>query len=229
MPRLLAIGDIHGCLTALQALEAEVPFRDDDVIVTLGDYVDRGPDTRGVLDWLIERHRRELLVPLRGNHDMMMAYAPDDRHARDMWLSVGGGETLRSYGSGGEIGTIADVPAAHWRFLRKELRPWYETATHIFVHAGLTPERTLDQQDDETLYWEKWESPRPHCSGKIMVCGHTAQKNGWPRSVEHAICIDTWVYGSGWLTCLEPATGRFWQARKSGETRSGGLDDQTMM
>jgi serine/threonine protein phosphatase 1 len=59
-----------------------------------------------------------------------------------------------------------------------------------------------------------------------MVCGHTAQKSGWPLTVGHAVCIDTWVYGaSGWLTCLNVDTGEVWQARESGETRSGWLDE----
>lgn len=230
MSRLFAVGDIHGCLKALETLAAEVPFRPDDVLVTLGDYVDRGPDSRGVLDWLIQRYDRGTLIPLRGNHDQMMAYAPSDPEMNNLWLSIGGVDTLRSYGTPDRIGTVKDVPARHWQFLRKDCRRFYETPTHIFVHAMLDADLPLEEQSDEILMWEKWSRfhpPRPHQSGKIMICGHTSQKNGWPLAVEHAVCIDTWVYGDGWLTCLEPRTGRFWQARQSGESRSGSLEDQT--
>src|SRR5690349_9006235 len=94
--RLLAIGDIHGCLTALDALLDAVAPQADDQIVALGDYVDRGPDSRGVLDRLIALHAGGRVVALRGNHDVMMLEA---RNGRDLgWLAVGGKETLLSYG-----------------------------------------------------------------------------------------------------------------------------------
>jgi serine/threonine protein phosphatase 1 len=77
------------------------------------------------------------------------------------------------------------------------------------------------------LYWQKliprWSAP--HCSGKVMVCGHTAQKTGAPLDLGHAVCIDTYVYGSGWLTCLDVQTGELWQARQTGETRTGWLGE----
>lgn len=230
MPRLFAIGDLHGCLDALRTLEELVPFRPDDVLVTMGDYVDRGPNSRGVLDWLIRRQEQGTLIPLLGNHDQMMLHASDSPDINNLWLSIGGVETLRSYGSPERVGTLKDVPARHWQFFKRDCRRIYETDTHIFVHAMLQAELPLSEQPDQTLLWDKLsrhDPPQPHCSGKVMVCGHTSQKNGWPLNLGHAVCIDTWVYGNGWLTCFEPETGRFWQARQSGETRTGGLEDQT--
>src|SRR4051812_16114737 len=125
--RVLAIGDIHGCLHPLDDLLAWVKPAADDTLVMLGDYVDRGPDTRGVLDRLIELKRRHpRLVCLRGNHELMMLGARDgDRSDLKMWLSVGGVQTLGSYGTAGKSGTLADVPREHWEFLERNLAPYF--------------------------------------------------------------------------------------------------------
>ena len=109
--------------------------------------------------------------------------------------------------------------------LEKETRPWYETETHFFVHANVYADCPLQEQPDFMLYWEKFDDPPPHESGKIMVCGHTSQKSGLPRSIGHAVCIDTRVYGQGWLTCLDTGAGQFWQANQRGQTRQGWLDE----
>lgn len=221
--RQLAIGDIHGCYRALKTLEAFVPFQADDLVITLGDYVDRGPDSCAVVDWLIERHRRRGLVALRGNHEIMMFSARDDRGTLDAWLQYGGKQTLASYASSGLPGELSNVPAAHWEFLEHGTLPFFELETHFFVHANAYADFPLDEQPDQMLFWEKFEDPPPHCSGKVMVCGHTSQKSGKPLSLGHAVCIDTWVYGDGWLTCLDVASGKYWQASERGETRSDWL------
>jgi serine/threonine protein phosphatase 1 len=223
--RYLAVGDIHGCFRALSTLAEFVPFAPDDVLITLGDYVDRGPDSYAVIDWVLVQLRRGRLVPLRGNHDLMMLSARDSDAAHKEWLRHGGDTTLASYSPFGDAGRLADVPDEHWHFLENETRPWFETDTHFFVHANAYPELPLEDQPDFMLYWEKFADPPPHRSGKIMVCGHTAQRSGLPQNLGHAVCIDTYVYGTGWLTCLDVAGGRYWQANESGETRSRLLND----
>src|SRR5688572_16418817 len=95
--RYLAVGDIHGCFTALTTLAAYVPFRPEDVVVTLGDYVNRGPNSCAVLDWLIAYQRRGKLVPLLGNHELMMLRARESKEAFKSWLDYGGDRTLASY------------------------------------------------------------------------------------------------------------------------------------
>src|SRR5579863_1761762 len=95
--RYLAVGDIHGCYRALTALAAYVPFQQDDLIITLGDYVNRGPDTCAVLDWLIEYSKKGELVALRGNHEIMMLQARDSDRDFNRWMDCGGDATLRSY------------------------------------------------------------------------------------------------------------------------------------
>ncbi len=221
--RILAIGDIHGCTTAFDALLAEVQPRPDDLLITLGDYVDRGPDSRGVIDRLLALQTTHRLVALRGNHDIMMMDARLGTAPRD-WLSVGGRQTLASYADGIEGGSLADVPESHWAFLEQTC-DWYETETHFFVHANVYPDKDLDEQPSYMLHWEKlYEAPTKHVSGKIMVCGHTSQRAGKPVDYGPAICIDTWVYGDGWLTCLDVENRLYWQANQRGETRMANLD-----
>ena len=218
--RTLAIGDIHGCLAALDLLLARVEVRPDDRLIALGDYVDRGPDSRGVLDRVIQLHESGQLIALRGNHDVMMLDARNG-YDRGMWLAVGGRETLQSYGH-----DISGVPDRHWRFLEDELLDWYEIDTHFFVHAGVYYDIPLDEQSEDVLLWEKLHAPLPHVSGKVMVCGHTKQKSGIPLNLGHAVCIDTGVYEpDGWLTCLDVHTGQYWQANQRGQTLTAWLDE----
>ena len=214
MTRHLAIGDIHGCIIALTTLVDFVDLRSDDTIVTLGDYVDRGPDSRAVVDFIINLGEIHQLVALRGNHEIMMLDAGEKDSWLRPWLSYGGEETLQSYG-----GSFGDVPDTHIDFLENKLHRYYESETHIFVHANLAPDVALADQSDAALFWQKYKNPGPHVSGKTMVCGHTAQQSGMPLSNGHSVCIDTWAHGDGWLSCLEVGSGTVWQANEEGETR----------
>ena len=222
--RTLAIGDIHGCLHALNALLAIVQPQKDDLLIALGDYTDRGPDSRGVIDRLLRLRDECRLICLRGNHDQMMLDARHDPATLWEWLQFGGRETLASYGRD-SAATLYDIPELHWQFL-EVTRPYYETETHIFVHGRLDPDLPLDEQPSYLLYWEKLDRHAPkHCSGKTVICGHTAQRSGVPLDLGHAVCIDTFVYGKGWLTCLDVETRELWQARQTGATRTGRLGE----
>jgi serine/threonine protein phosphatase 1 len=226
LTRYLAIGDIHGCHNALVSLIDFVAPTSTDTIVTLGDYVDRGPDSSGVLDFVIELGRTHKLIPLRGNHEIMMLDSREKKSWYQAWLGYGGAETLKSYAAADdEPGSFADIPASHIDFLEYKLVPWYECATHFFVHANADADRELAAQSDASLYWRKYRDPQPHYSGKIMVCGHTAQRSGVPVSNGNAICIDTWAHGGGWLSCLDVGSGTIWQANEAGDTRRLSLQD----
>ncbi|MEM9352014.1 MAG: metallophosphoesterase family protein [Planctomycetota bacterium] len=209
--RVIAVGDIHGCLAALDALLGVVTLEPGDLLVSLGDAIDRGPDSRGVIDRLLELKRTGFLVPILGNHDqMLLEYL--DRRPTGVWLTHGGQETLESYGG--------EVDPEHGEFLRS----WadcYETEEHFFAHGNFDPELPLDRQPWQELRWESLVArvPGPHVSGKTAVLGHTANKRGEVINLGHLVCIDTWCFGGGWLTAFEPATGRVWQARQTGETR----------
>lgn len=224
-----AIGDIHGCLDALEALLETVPILEDDLLVLLGDYVDRGPASAQVLDFVMELQRTSRCVALRGNHEVMMQDALAGRMDPQHWLQCGGTNTLMSYRSMTDRRNpeLSDIPTQHVQFLENQLQPYFETATHIYVHASVFHRYELADQDEHTLYWERFEDLRPHRSGKTIICGHTAQKSGRPADHEFAICVDTWVYGEGWLTCLNVETGQYWQANQKRKTRMGQLDSRS--
>src|SRR5215218_3872950 len=115
-PRIIAIGDIHGCSAALDALIDAIRPRPEDTIVTLGDYIDRGPDSRGVLDRLIDLGRRCRLVPLLGNHDQMLLNVRLGKAPINWLLAFGGTTTLDSYGPGRDLSLIPDE---HYEFLER--------------------------------------------------------------------------------------------------------------
>src|SRR5262245_1211953 len=118
--RTIAIGDIHGCSTLLNRLLEAIQPASDDTLIFLGDYVDRGPDSRGVLDRLLQLKESRQCVFLGGNHELMMMRARESRGEMKTWLQYGGAQTLGSYGgSPGRSGTIDDVPPVHWQFLEQ--------------------------------------------------------------------------------------------------------------
>jgi serine/threonine protein phosphatase 1 len=224
--RHLAIGDIHGCFNALTTLVDHVGLRPDDTIVTLGDYVDRGPNSAAVLDFIIELSRTHNLVPLRGNHEIMMLDSRQKQSWFHAWLNYGGDATLISYTGGSfDAAAFESIPDTHIDFLENKLLPYYECESHFFVHAYADEKRALADQKDATMYWRRYGDPGLHCSGKIMVCGHTIQKTGLPASNDASICIDTWAYGEGWLSCLDVESGDVWQANEEGDARRFTLVD----
>ncbi len=215
MSRVIAIGDIHGCSVALSRLLEMIQPASDDTIVGLGDYVDRGVNSAAVLESLVELVGKCRFVPLIGNHEVMMFRALRDPREVDFWFTHGGDRTLASYG-----GRVANVPQHHRTFLGHCLR-YFETPTHIFVHASYVPDVPMQNQPDEVIFWEHINEfvPSPHISGKTFVVGHTPQMDGMVRNLGHIQIIDTWCYGGGWLTALDVASGRLWQANNEGETR----------
>lgn len=207
-------------------LVALLDVRNDDVVVTLGDYVDRGPSTRDVIDWLIAFEETHSLVALKGNHEIMMLNARINQSDKYRWGQFGGIETLESYATmDDDIADLADVPESHWNFLSR-LKRFYETETHIFVHATVDPRLSMSEQSNRTLFWDRYSHQFPgHVSGKIVVCGHKSQDSGLPVSNGHAICIDTAACKGQWLTCLDVESGVIWQANQDGATRQMHVDD----
>lgn len=222
--RTLAIGDIHGCSIALRALLDAVQPGPEDLVVTMGDYLDRGPDSAGVMEILLKLEGATQLKPLLGNHEILFL----DAHAKCLdetaWLQVGGRETLLSYSGDGTL-NWDKVPQPHVDFLARRCLRFFETPTHIFVHANLNACLPLNEQSDDWLFWTRFEHVYPHVSGKMIVCGHTPQKTGVPARQNGAICIDTWAYGQGWLTCFDVDANTFTQANQAGRVRKLTFDD----
>ena len=203
MGRTLVFGDIHGCDTALDVLLERTAPTLRDRLIFLGDYVDRGPNSRGVIDRLLHLGDSLECVFLEGNHEEMMLDSIAGRSGGDMWLSFGGENTLRSYSPDVRTISMEDVPAEHIAFL-EGLTEYHETAEHVFVHACVDPALPMSEQDRATLRWKKLYAADPHCSGRMVVCGHTSQASGLPLDFGHTLCIDTQVYGErGWLSCLD--------------------------
>jgi serine/threonine protein phosphatase 1 len=224
--RTIAIGDIHGCAKALAALLATIDPAHEDTLVPLGDFIDCGPDSRGVLDQLIALSGRCHLVPILGNHEEMLLAAARSHSALKEWLFCGGKQALASYGA--VVGTAppADnllsrvIPEEHWRFVAR-CHSFFETPTHIFTHAGYLPDVTMEQQPCKVLRWEfvNPKTAQPHHSGKVVVVGHTTQRSGELLDLGFLKCLDTACEAGQWLTALDLSTDRVWQANKRGELR----------
>ncbi len=216
MSRLIAIGDIHGCDLALETLLDQIKPKRSDVIVCLGDYVDRGPNSARVLDILNELTSKCHLIPIIGNHEIMMFKGLNNPRDFDFWTMHGGEATLASYG-----GNPKAIPQQHITFLSHCVR-YHETDSHIFVHANYDPFVPLDEQPDQYLFWKHIldDIPPPHMSGKVAVVGHTPQPDGMVRNLGHVLMIDTGCYGDGWLTAIDLNNEQIWQANNLGKSQS---------
>jgi serine/threonine protein phosphatase 1 len=215
--RLFAIGDIHGCATALKALIQAIGPQPGDTIVVLGDVIDYGPDSRGVIQQLIGLPQRCQLILIRGNHEELLFDAvsscSDVRH----WIDYGGRTTLLSYPD-----RKADelIYPDHLRFLRND-REFYENEKYIFVHASYDPARPMNCQPRHMLRWESVSPAKAasHCSGKTAIAGHSRQMSGDVLDLGFLKVIDTDASGGGWLTALEVTSNEVIQANQKGHLR----------
>jgi serine/threonine protein phosphatase 1 len=221
--RTLVIGDIHGNAVALDALLGAIGPLADDQFIFLGDYVDKGPDPKGVIERLIAFSANHRAVFLRGNHDQLMLDARNDPAKIATWESLAGKSPLASYSQDELQKGLETVPPGHWHFLESTCRDYFEDSRFIFVHGGIRPEMEPSLEMVERLHWTTLRDAAPHKSGRIVICGHSAQKTGKIADFGHTICIDTAITRGGWLTCLNVETFEFWQANAQGECQIGRL------
>ena len=232
--RFYTIGDIHGSLDLLQDLHtriladaADVPEGIEKTIIYLGDYVDRGPDSKGVIDLFLSDPLPGFeRVHLMGNHEEMFLAFLDQAAFGEAWFSAGGGATVRSYGIAIEGSSLraeryqeirdafqGAVPAPHIRFL-STLRMSYEVGNCLFVHAGIRPGRNLADQIPRDLLWIKEPFTRSKIDhGRVIVHGHSSRKR--PERRANRINLDTRAWQTKRLTCLilEGTTQRFLSTR----------------
>jgi serine/threonine protein phosphatase 1 len=218
--RLIAIGDVHGCGHALDALIDSIRPTADDTLVFIGDMVDQGPETREVLERIIELKSRCEVVLIEGNHEELMFKARESQAAFLYWEHCGGALTIDSYHFGGKL---SDVLATHWELLA-ECLPYYETDEFIFTHANYLPDEPMDLQPGYELRWAVLEPKkvRPHLSEKTVFVGHTEQRDGEVLDLGFVVCIDTSCWRYGWLTAIDVRTRETWQASKWGMLRDPG-------
>ncbi|MFC0016438.1 metallophosphoesterase family protein [Roseibacillus persicicus] len=212
-------GDIHGCLHSFNTLIELLSPGADDVVVTLGDYVDRGPASKGVIDRLLQLQEEINLVTLRGNHEIMMEEARKGPPASSFWKLNGGIETMASYGGR----SLKDVPQSHWDFF-DQLKPHYIEGEFLLTHATPPFDKTVEDCDDEDLYWSRFRDLKPRKDGLFLICGHTPQEDRSPALESGHVCLDTGCVHGGFLTALTLETGAYIQADENGELRDGKLD-----
>lgn len=241
---VVAVGDIHGRLDLLEvaidqldALARSMPVDQKFTAVFLGDYIDRGAESKGVVARLIELRRSAPweVVFLRGNHEQFLLDMIDGVAEGTAWLDYGGVETLRSYGidwpppAGGRAAERLGerlrqaVPAEHVRFLR-ETGLCLELGDYIFVHAGLRPDRLLSEQSDADKMWFRYYADEEPLHGRTVVHGHTPRSR--PVLGRWRIGIDTGAYDSGELTLLrlEGAEIKFLRVTLSGAVEWPAID-----
>lgn len=214
-----AIGDIHGCLIAFETLLDSLELRPEDRLIFLGDYLDRGPHSRGVIEKLIELSAQPRHIFLRGNHDDWLLQARVDRKMAKSWFAVGGRETLASYGAS----VVDEIPLEHFDFL-KRARPYFHSQSHIYAHAAMST-KPLELQEPRWLMWGNFSAIEPHPSGQRIIVGHSAQRSGLPLDKGFVVCVDTYCYGGGWLSALDVESNEVFQANERGESRRFGLGD----
>jgi serine/threonine protein phosphatase 1 len=198
MSQTFVIPDIHGRLDLLDQALAEIAARSNgakDTIVAIGDYVDKGPASKDVIDRMMSGvDDKFALVTLKGNHDAMMIDALRDHSKMADWLAKGGDTALASYG-----GDAARVPRSHIDWLER-LQLFHVDAHRLYVHAGIDPEAPLDHQREETLLWKRYPKGYPEGFGNLhVVHGHDNDPDG-PLLFDGRTNLDTAAWKTGRLT-----------------------------
>ncbi len=221
---IYAIGDIHGKFTMLQTLLDGLPLTDADTLVFVGDYIDRGENSRAVIDSMLKlrAERGERAIFLRGNHEQMLLDALDSEEISEvsdderfamfdettlLWLQNGGGETLASYEVENPLEWREAIPQEHLAFYRATQLEYITEAYH-FVHAGIAlPNQRWDGSDQglDARLWirEPFLSSRADYGGRRVIFGHTPQMTGKPLVLRNKIGIDTGAVFGGALTAAE--------------------------
>jgi len=208
------VGDVHGCLDEVERLLDAAQPVGGDTICFLGDYIDRGPSSRGVIDRLVRlRTEGPSCVFLKGNHeDMFLAFLGLPGRHGDAFLWNGGGATLASYGLAHlpASAVVERLPPSHREFLLS-LRTHACFGRFLCVHAGIRPTRSLDAQIEDDLLWIREEfisatHPLPY----TVLFGHTPQRNV-RLHLPYKIGLDTGLVYGNRLSCLELANQELWQ------------------
>lgn len=219
--RQFVIGDVHGCVDELERLLEAIAPEPGDTVCFLGDYIDRGPSPRGVVERLLQLRREGPTCHfLKGNHeDMFLAFLGARGRHGESFLANGGGPTLASYGIEGFAGTqaAARLPEDHRAFYL-ELATHVVIGTHYCVHAGVRPTRPLEAQEEEDQFWIRAEFiDGPHPFPYTVLFGHTPFRNVLV-DLPYKVGLDTGCVYGNLLSCLELGAQRVWQVARGSQT-----------
>ncbi len=183
MPRYIAITDIHGELGKLECVLSKIETRDDDIFVFMGDYIDRGPDSKGVIDRVIKQGKSHKCIYLIGSHEYAYLHARGgDEYYDYLFWNYGGPATVKSYGS------FENIYKVHGEFL-DNLKFYYLTDKYFFVHAGINPKYSLENQNEtDFVYIRGAFYNHPHNLPQKIIFGHTEFSE--PLIQNDKICID---------------------------------------
>lgn len=229
--RVYAVGDIHGRADLLDLLHAQIAadakgYAGEKQIVYLGDFIDRGRDSKGVVERVL-RQAPDGIKPryIKGNHDAALLAFLEDGETYRIWKNFGAAETLLSYGVRPPLfdapeqieearrALAAALPREHLKFF-ENLELMVTVGDYAFVHAGVRPGVAIDDQDEQDLLWIREEFLSSSSAfGKVVVHGHTPMPA--PVRTQNRISVDTGAYATGVLSCvvLEGEAARFLQAR----------------
>jgi serine/threonine protein phosphatase 1 len=216
--RTFVVGDLHGCADELEVLLQEISPGDSDTVIFLGDYIDRGPSPRDVVDRVLRLQREgPACVFLKGNHeDMFLAFLGRGGRYGEAFLYNGGDATLRSYGLEGRTGDDAArrLPDEHLQFF-SSLQLRAEHDGFLCVHAGVSPARGLGEQREEDLLWIREDFiSHPHPFPFTVVYGHTPRREVH-LDLPYKIGLDTGLVYGNKLSCLELGERRLFQIRRA--------------
>lgn len=219
MGRLFIIGDIHACPQELEDIITACALEQEDHVVFLGDYIDRGPGAREVVDFLLDLQADTVctLTFLKGNHeDMLLDFLGDAGHFGESFLANGGAATLKSYGlpekMQGQPAALR-LPPSHLAFFQ-QLERWIAIDDILCVHAGVNPLRRLEEQEEESLFWIRQEFiTHPHTLPYTVLFGHTPQREVL-LDLPYKVGLDTGLVYGGKLSCLEVTEKKLLQVRK---------------
>jgi serine/threonine protein phosphatase 1 len=203
------IGDIHGCVRELACLIEHLPLESQDQLVFLGDYIDRGPDSRGVVSYLLDLQKETSydMVFLKGNHeDMLLSYLGIAGQHGEMFFYNGGQATLASYGLSAQNlssqALLAAMPSGHIEFYQ-ELKSYCTVGTYLCVHAGIHPQKSLQDQTEAELLWIRNKFIySSHALPYTILFGHTPQTDVF-YDLPYKIGLDTGLVYGNKLSCLE--------------------------
>lgn len=183
MPRYIAITDIHGELRKLESVLEQIETRPDDIFVFMGDYIDRGPNSKGVVERVIAQSETHQCIYLIGSHEYALLHAKQDDYYNYLFWNYGGPATVKSYG-----GRFENILETHGDFFRK-LKFYHLTENYLFVHAGINPRYSLEEQcETDLVYIRSAFYNNKHNLPQKIIFGHTEFDS--PLVQDDKICID---------------------------------------